>query len=314
MKKLSIIIPVYYNEENLFPLYKDLKDKTLSKLTCEYEVIFVDDGSGDSSYKKMEALAKMDGNIKNVRLSRNFGEHAAILAGLSVCTGDCAVRKAADLQEPSEIILEMYNKYLEGSKVVLAVRTDREEPWHQKLFSGLYTFIIQKLALSNMPKGDFDTFLIDRQIIDLLVSLKLNNTPITELILWSGFKAEMVHYVRKKREIGRSRWTFAKKIKASLDALLGFSYFPIRCISAGGFLTFWISVIWTVILVAQRIRGAITVDGYTTIVILILLSTGIIMFSIGILGEYLWRALDAAKKSPPFIIDEPGTGNKKTSD
>ncbi len=311
MNKLSIIIPVYYNEENLFPLYEDLKERTLDKLTCEYEIIFVDDGSGDKSYEKMQALAKVDSNIKNVKLSRNFGEHAAILAGLSVCTGDCAIRKAADLQEPSEIILDMYNKYIEGNKVVLAVRADRDEPWHQKLFSGLYTLIIQKLALSNMPKGDFDTFLIDRQIIDLLVSLKLNNTPITELILWSGFKAEMVYYVRKKREIGKSRWTFAKKIKASLDALLGFSYFPIRCITAIGFISFCLSILWAFLLVVQRLKGAITVDGYTTIVILILLSSGIIMLSIGILGEYLWRALDAAKKSPPFIIDEEKMGNKK---
>ena len=128
MKKISIIVPVYYNEDNLLPLYADLKEKVLMKLNIDYEIIFVDDGSKDKSYDVMLELAKIDENIKTIKLSRNFGEHSAILAGLSQCTGDCAVRKAADLQEPSEMILDMIKKYEEGNKVVLAVRTDREEP------------------------------------------------------------------------------------------------------------------------------------------------------------------------------------------
>ena len=121
MKKISIIVPVYYNQDNLLPLYVDLKEKVLTKLNMEYELIFVDDGSKDKSYEVMQNIAKLDKNIKNLRLSRNFGEHSALLAGLSQCTGDCAVRKAADLQEPSEMILEMIKKYEEGNEVVLAV-------------------------------------------------------------------------------------------------------------------------------------------------------------------------------------------------
>lgn len=131
MKKISIIVPVYYNQDNLLPLYVDLKEKVLTKLNMEYELIFVDDGSKDKSYEVMQNIAKLDKNIKNLRLSRNFGEHSALLAGLSQCTGDCAVRKAADLQEPSEMILEMIKKYEEGNEVVLAVRADREEPISQ---------------------------------------------------------------------------------------------------------------------------------------------------------------------------------------
>lgn len=158
MKKISIIVPVYYNQDNLLPLYADLKEKVLTKLDIEYELILVDDGSKDKSYSVMEDLAKIDTNIKVVKLSRNFGEHSAILAGLSQATGDCAVRKAADLQEPSEIILEMIEKYREGNKVVLAVRSDREEPITQKMFSNLYAFLMRKLALHNMPKGGFVHF------------------------------------------------------------------------------------------------------------------------------------------------------------
>ena len=112
MKKISIIVPVYYNQDNLLPLYVDLKEKVLTKLNMEYELIFVDDGSKDKSYEVMQNIAKLGKNIKNLRLSRNFGEHSALLAGLSQCTGDCAVRKAADLQEPSEMILEMIKKYV----------------------------------------------------------------------------------------------------------------------------------------------------------------------------------------------------------
>ena len=149
MKKISIIVPVYYNQDNLLPLYVDLKEKVLMKLNMEYEIIFVDDGSKDKSYEVMQNIAKLDENIKNVKLSRNFGEHSALLAGLSQCTGDCAVRKAADLQEPSEMILDMIKKYEEGNEVVLAVRTDREEPISQKAFSNLYAFLMRKLALSD---------------------------------------------------------------------------------------------------------------------------------------------------------------------
>ena len=128
MKKISIVIPVYYNQDNLLPLYADLKEKVLTKLETDYELIFVDDGSKDRSFEVMQDLAKVDNKIKTIKLSRNFGEHSAILAGLSQCTGDCAVRKAADLQEPSEVIIDMLNKYREGNNVVLAVRADREEP------------------------------------------------------------------------------------------------------------------------------------------------------------------------------------------
>ena len=133
MKKISIIVPVYYNQDNLLPLYADLKEKVLTKLPegIQYELIMVDDGSKDNSSKVMQELAKIDSNIKTIRLSRNFGEHAAILAGLSQCTGDCAVRKAADLQEPSEMILDMMKKYDEGSKVVFLLMTNqlRKKPF-----------------------------------------------------------------------------------------------------------------------------------------------------------------------------------------
>lgn len=304
MKKISIVVPVYYNQDNLLPLYTDLKEKVLSKIDIDYELIMVDDGSKDNSYQVMKELAKLDDKIRTVRLSRNFGEHSAILAGLSVCTGDFAVRKAADLQEPSEVILDMMKKYEEGYKVVLATRADREEPMMQKAFSNLYAFLMRKLALSNMPKGGFDTFLIDRQVIDVLVKMQEKNTSLMSQILWAGFETATVPYVRKKREIGKSRWTLSKKIKLVYDSLLSFSYFPIKLITTAGFLSFFISIIMLFVIIYKKFAGIIDVEGYTSIIMLILMGFGIIMLSIGILGEYMWRAFDAARNRPPFIIED----------
>lgn len=306
MKKISIVVPVYYNHDNLLPLYADLKEKVFTKLPTEteYELILVDDGSKDGSYKVMQDLAKIDSNVKIMRLSRNFGEHAAILAGLSQCTGDCAVRKAADLQEPSEMILDMMKKYEEGNKVVLAVRADRDEPVTQKAFSNLYAFLMRKLALHNMPKGGFDSFLIDRQVIDFLVKMQECNTSLMSQILWAGFETATVPYVRKKREIGKSKWTLSKKVKLVYDSLLSFSYFPIKLITTAGFFSFFTAIIWLIVIVYKRMTGVIDVEGYASIIIIMLIGFGIIMLSIGILGEYLWRTFDAARKRPPYIIEK----------
>ena len=317
MKKISIIVPVCYNQDNLLPLYADLKEKVFDKLkentNTEYELIMVDDGSKDNSYKVMQDLAKIDSNIKIIHLSRNYGEHAAILAGLSQCTGDCAVRKAADLQEPSEMILDMMKKYDEGYKVVLATRADREEPIVQKAFSNLYAFLMRKLALHNMPKGGFDSFLIDRQVINLLVNMQEKNTSLMSQILWAGFETATVPYVRKKREIGKSRWTLSKKIKLVYDSLISFSYFPIKMITNVGFFSFFISVMLLLIIIYKKFVGKIDVEGYTSLIMVMLMAFGIIMLSIGILGEYLWRTYDAARKRPPYIIEKVEKGEKSNN-
>lgn len=303
-EKLSIIIPIYYNENNLHPLYEDIKEKVLCKLKCDYEIVMVNDGSKDKSYEVMQELAKKDSKIKLVNLSRNFGEHAATLAGLANCTGTVAVRKAADLQEPSEMILEMYDKYTEGNKVVIAVRSDRQEGIFQKAFAGLYCLMMQKVALPNMPKGGFDTFMISRQIIDILVLIGEKNCSITEQILWTGFDSAKVYYTRKKREIGKSGWTFSKKVKLAIDSLLSFSYFPVRCISGVGVISFLSALIWIIVILVQKYIGYIDVPGYTTLTILLLISVGFIMLSLGIIGEYVWRMFDEVRNKPAYIVDE----------
>lgn len=303
MAKLSIIIPVYFNEMNLHDLYDDLKSKVLDKLEA-YELVFVDDGSQDSSYAILKEIQALDSNVMLVKLSRNFGSHSAILAGLIHSTGDCAVMKAADLQEPSTMILEMYEKWLQGNNVVLAIRKDRQEPWLQKTISNLYYKVMRKIALKSMPDGGFDCFLIDRKVIKVLELMDEKNSTLMGQILWAGFKTDKIYYTRLQREKGKSRWTLSKKIKLFVDSILAFSYFPIRFISTMGILTFFGTIIWLLYILYAKFFIGIEVEGWTTLMITNLFFYGLILLTLGIIGEYLWRAFDAARQRPSYIVEE----------
>ena len=308
MSKLSIIIPVYYNQDSLNMLYEDLQEKVLGSIQ-HYEILMVDDGSKDQSWSVMKELQEKDENIRLIRLSRNFGSHAAILAGLVHSTGDCAVIKAADLQEPSEIILDMYESWKQGNNVVLAVRAGREEGLMQRAFARIYYSLVRKMALSNMPSAGFDIFLIDRKVIKVLEAMDEKNSAITLQILWSGFQTDTISYVRKKRETGKSRWTLKKKIKLVVDSIVSFSFIPIRFMTMIGTMFFLISIIWGIYVLAQKLLGNIVTPGYTTLTILVLFSAGLIMFTLGLLGEYIWRTLDAARNRPTYIIEEQSDKN-----
>lgn len=312
MEKISIIIPVYYNRDNLFPLYEDIRQKVLTKLDCEYEIVMVDDGSEDSSYDIICELSLKDKHIVPVKLSRNFGEHAAILAGLSKCTGTCATMKAADLQEPSELILDMLEEYRSTqAKVILAIRRDRDEEFSRKVTGDAYSAIMRKFVLPNMPKGGFDCFLIDRQVINVLNFMEEKNTTLMGQILWSGFKSSKVYYTRQRREIGKSKWTLKKKFKLFFDSIFGFSYLPINAISFMGGLFSLIAIIWLAATIIAKLVGYTSVEGYTTLMIILLLGFGMVMLSLGVLGGYIWRLFDAVRKRPPFIIDYEDEKDRK---
>lgn len=311
INKLSIVIPVYYNEDNLRPLYADLKEKVFDKIDFDYELVMVNDGSLDKSWEVMEELAAMDSHIHNISLSRNFGSHAALLCGLSNSTGDVAAIKAADLQEPSELILDYVKKWEEGYNVIIATREDREEGKGQVAFANFYYALVRKTALPNMPEKGFDNFAVDRKVIDVLKNLDEKNSAITGQILWSGFRTIEIPYVRKAREIGTSKWTLKKKIRLVADTLFSFSLVPIKFITGFGALAFIATIIWAIFILVAKFEGDIPVDGWTTSIIVQLLSFGIIMMTIGVLGEYLWRTFDASRNRPPYIIEEDGWEKKK---
>lgn len=302
--KISIVIPVYYNQDNLKPLYKDIKEKVIDVIDYDYEIVMVNDGSQDSSYQVMQELAKKDKHIKIVSLSRNFGSHSAILCGLEKCTGDCAIIKAADLQEPTELVLDMVESWKKGNNVVLAVREDREEGKSQTMFANLYYWLVRKTALPNMPKGGFDVYLIDRKVINVLLALDERNSALTGQLLWSGFKTDTVYYTRLAREIGTSRWTLKKKIRLVMDTLFSFSTLPITVVTSVGVVSFFGALIWALVVLIFKLCGTITVEGWTALFIFNLFSFGVIMLTLGILGEYLWRAFDASRNRPPYIVEE----------
>lgn len=302
--KLSIVIPVYYNEDNLVPLYEDIKKKVIDVIDYDYEIVMVNDGSKDGSYEVMEKLAMQDKNIRNISLSRNFGSHAAILCGLAHCTGDCAVVKAADLQEPTELILQMVESWKKGNNVVLAAREGRQEAKSQTFFANLYYWIVRKTALPNMPKEGFDVYLLDRKVIEVLNRLDEKNSALTGQILWSGFKTDTVYYERLAREIGKSRWTLRKKIKLVMDTLFSFSTLPITLVSTIGVISFVGSLIWALVVLVCKLTGKIVVSGWTTLFIFNLFSFGVIMLTLGILGGYLWRTFDASRNRPPYIVEK----------
>ena len=303
MSKISIIIPVYYNADTLMLLYDDMKEKILPGLG-DYEIVMVDDGSGDDSWDVMNRIREMDDNVKLVRLSRNFGEHAAILAGLSECTGDCAVTKQADLQEDSELIVRLYEKWKEGNKVVLAVREERDEPAIKKFFANMYYALVRKTIDDKMPKGGFDCYLLDRQAIEVLLRLDEKNSSLSLQVLWIGFRSANVYFHRKDREVGESRWTLSKKIKLVVDSMMSFSYFPIRFMSGLGVIMAILSFIWIIEVLLEYFIMGTPVQGWSTLMCLVLFASGMILLMLGVLGEYLWRTLDATRNRPVFIVDE----------
>ncbi|MDO4566800.1 MAG: glycosyltransferase [Oscillospiraceae bacterium] len=299
--ELSIVVPVYYNEDTLLPLYCDLKEKVLDRASFECEIILVDDGSRDKSWAAVRELCALDSRVRGFRLSRNFGSHAAILCGLNMSRGRCAVVKAADLQEPSELIFEMYEMWRRGNNVVLAVRQGRADG---SLFTRLYYRMTRDLALPTMPLAGFDVYLVDRAVIKVLGGMNERNSALTGQILWSGFKTAYVYYERLERTAGKSRWTLKKKIRLVADTLFSFTTVPISFVSIIGALACFGSLAWALYVLINKLVGNIPVEGYTTLFIFQLFSFGIIMLTLGILGGYLWRSFDASRERPVYIVED----------
>ncbi|WP_025847897.1 glycosyltransferase family 2 protein [Paenibacillus ehimensis] len=303
-KKFSIVVPIYYNELNIPHTVPRLKKLGENLKDFDLELIFVDDGSKDRSFELLLAEKRKDSRIKVIRLSKNFGSMSAIQAGLSFCTGDCVGIIAADLQDPPELFEEMILKWKDGKKVVMATRADREESFSQKLFSNTYYYLMDKYAISGYPSGGFDFVLIDRQVVEELNRISEKNTNIMSLIFWLGHEQDMIPYVRQERKLGKSRWTFSKKIKLFIDSFVSFSFAPIRFMSMTGLITAMLSFLYGIFIIINAIFGTIQLQGWTTIIALITFLLGIIMVMLGIIGEYLWRILDESRKRPAYVIDE----------
>lgn len=304
-KTFSIIIPVYYNELNLGETIPELLSLAEKLPGYHLELVCVDDGSGDQSLEILRDFhARYPRSVKVVQLARNFGSMSAILAGMTVANGDCIGMIAADLQDPPELFLEMIRYWEQGSKSIFAVRQDREDPFPSKVFSSLYYRFIRQFAIPNYPEGGFDFFLIDRQVAEDVKKIHEKNTNIMTLIFWLGYKPILLPYVRRQRRQGKSRWTLAKKVKLFVDTFVSFSFTPIRILSALGILAILFSIVYGAIILLSYLLGGIPVQGWTPMMLAVIFSTGLQMFMLGVLGEYLWRTLDEVRRRPPYVIDE----------
>jgi dolichol-phosphate mannosyltransferase len=306
MSKITIITPCYYNEKNIpvtFPVL--LENERNFPAGTEFEYIFIDDGSKDGTFDQLRIIqAAHPSKVKVLKLSRNFGSNNASFAGMCHATGDCCVILAADLQDPPELIPELFKHWKNGYKLVLAQKASREDTLLTKLFSGTYHTLIRKTALKNSPKGGFDLWLFDKTLKEEVIRMNEKNFFLPYMFIWMGFEYVSIPYTRRKREIGKSGWTMSKKIKSFIDTFVAFTYLPLRIISVAGIILGLLSIVYAIIIIIDKFIRGINVEGWTSLMIVLLFVSSFIMTSLGIIGEYLYRTLDASRNRPNFIIDK----------
>jgi dolichol-phosphate mannosyltransferase len=303
MSTVSVVVPVYHNSDTL-PLLLARLDAVSRRLSADCAFIFVDDGSGDSSFEVLQRLALADPRVGIVKLSRNFGSNVAILAGLTHATGDCVVTISADLQDPPELIEEMVAAWRGGKDVVLAARRTRRDPWISSFFARTFNWLFRRLVFADFPKGGFDFMLLSRRVSEIIVSLREQNSYIFGQVMWVGFSRAVLYYDREERPGGRSLWTTFKKIKYFIDAFAAFSYLPLRLASALGIALAGVGFLYALVVIWSRLAGRIPISGWSSLTVVVLTTSGVQLAVVGLLGEYLWRTLDESRKRPPFIVED----------
>lgn len=307
MSKVSVIVSIYKNEDNIIPFYEEFSNNIVPVFEeggDDYELIMINDDSPDNSWSVMKSLALKDSHVRILRLSRNFGAISATFTGLSYASGDCITVKSCDLQEPSDITIQMYKQWKNGEKILFAVREARHDGIINDFMSNAFYWVMRKTVDSSMPKGGFDIYMIDKDVKDQIVQMNDKNSNIALQLMWLGFHPKKMYYVRQERKIGRSSWTFTKKVKLFIDSLIAFSYVPIRMMTITGLLFFLFALLYGIKIIISRINGLIPVQGYTTMLVIILFSAGLIMFNLGILGEYMWRTLEASRNRPLSVVED----------
>jgi dolichol-phosphate mannosyltransferase len=315
MSLISIVSPIYHNAPSLPDLLAAFQTLAARNPDDDFEFIFVDDGSKDDSYQVLLKLADSEPRMRVVKLSRNFGSIPAIQAGMSKARGDAIAAIAADLQDPPELIHDMLIHWREGSKVIIAARSTRDDPFPTSLLADTFYTLFRRLAIKTMPKRGFDFFLIDRQVCDLINGIEESNSYLMGLILWTGFDPVVLHFQRREREkrYGRSMWTFLKRIKYFIDAFVAFSYVPVRAASLLGIVVCILGMLYAILIIALRLAYDIVIEGWTSLMVVLLIVSGVQMLMLGVLGEYLWRNLEESRKRPRFVIDHTVDGSRAHS-
>lgn len=300
-KTISIIIPVLNEEENLKYLYERILKNTIG---YKYEIIFINDGSTDKSERIIHNFRKKDKNVKLINLSRNFGHQIAISCGIDYCQGDDAIIMDADLQDPPDLIPKMINKREEGYDIVYGKRMSRTGENFLKIVSAeIFYKIIYLLSGKKIPQNVGDFRLISRKVINVLKETREYQRFVRGIISWTGYSQVAIEFERDKRHFGKSKYTLLAMIKLALDAILSFSFFPLRIASYLGILTIFVAVLLILYTLFVTAQGT-TVKGWSSTVVIILFLGSIQLLAIGIIGEYLGRIYEEVKRRPLYLIDK----------
>jgi dolichol-phosphate mannosyltransferase len=301
----SIVIPVYCNEGCLVPLIKSLDEVFKRNSNYTPEIIFVDDGSSDGSLMELRAIQEQFPNVVTiVKLTRNFGQSNATLAGYHHAKGECVITMSADGQEPPEIINEMLKAFFdEGYDIVICPRIGRDESLYRKLTSRFYFYLMRKLTFKNMPEGGFDFCLMSRRAKEVFLRNLDAHSSGQGQILWMGFKTKFISYRRRARLAGVSRWTFAKKFTSFLDGIMAYSFAPIRFMSLAGSVFSFLGFVYAGLILIDGLFLGNPVKGWAPLMIVILIMGGFQMIMLGLIGEYLWRTLAQVRRRDMYLID-----------
>jgi polyisoprenyl-phosphate glycosyltransferase len=300
---LSLIIPVYKNENDLERLLLALQNLK-QRLPDLLEVIFVVDGSPDACLQNLRSkLPNIPLQAQLISLSRNFGSFNAVLAGLSAGCGDHFAVLAADLQEPPELILQ-FSAILKSdcADIVFGCRTKRSDPWLSELFSSIFWGIYRRFVVKDMPRGGVDVFACSRNVRDHLIRFREINTNLIALLFWMGFRRQYISYERAQRQSGRSAWTLAKKLEYCLNSIFNFTDIPIRILLGLGAAGSSSAILAAFVVLLAKLRGRVPVPGYTITILFILFFGGLVTLGLGVIGQYLWLALQNTRGRPNYLV------------
>lgn len=297
---LSIILPAYNEKQNIERTAKTISD-ILDGAEIPFELVFVDDGSMDGTYKEISSLAAQDNRVRGAEFSRNFGKEAAIFAGLELAAGDACIVMDCDLQHPPQVIPEMYRLWKEGYEVVEGIKKSRgKESIFHRLFAGMFYGIMSRMMKMDM-RSSSDFKLLDRKVVRVLLGLGERNTFFRALSFWAGFRSVKVEYEVQERAYGDSKWSFGSLIKYAISNVTSFSTVPLQMVTVMGMVSILFSFILAVQTFVKYLLGT-AVEGFTTVILLVLIIGGFIMISLGMIGHYLARIYEEVKGRPRYII------------
>ena len=305
---LSVVIPAY-NEQEMVPVAAEQISAILDAAQIENELIFVDDGSKDTTWAQIKAAAEARGNVRSVHFSRNFGKEAAIFAGLHHAKGDCVAVIDCDLQHPPEKLVEMYRLWEQGAEVIEGVKSDRgtESALHRLSAKVFYSLISRATKVDMTRASDFK--LLDRKAVNVILTMREKRAFFRALSSWVGFKTAEVSYEVRERTAGESKWSTWSLMKYAVSNITAFTALPLHLVTIFGVLTLLVSLVLGVIALVQKFMG-IALGGFTTVIILLLFLGSLIMISLGIIGYYIGNIYEEIKDRPRYIVADTCGGQK----